>query len=85
MHAFLTGEAHQLVKLKHASMGNIMCIQYTAGTLTLLYTSLKVFKKHVYYTKCFDHTTVVFFSGKWYNNSDIADTYKHINEKPRKT
>ena len=53
MHAFLTGEAHQLVKLKHASMGNIMCIQYTAGTLMLLYTSLKVFKKLYFLNKLF--------------------------------
>ena len=41
----------------------------------MLYTSLKVLKKLVYYTKRFDHTTVVFFSGKWYNNSDTAIVY----------
>ena len=28
------------------------------------------------------HVLTVFFSDKWYNNSDTADTYKHMNEKP---
>ena len=46
-----------------------VCIIGQKFNLFMLYTSLKVFRKLVYFTKRFDHTTVVFFSG---NNTTIA-------------